>query len=57
VQAGARSLAAIVSELNAAGVLIDDLGVVRPSLDDVFLNLTGHAPDDAVANTKALELP
>jgi ABC-2 type transport system ATP-binding protein len=33
----------IVRDLDAAGVLLDDLGIRRPSLDDVFLTLTGHA--------------
>jgi ABC-2 type transport system ATP-binding protein len=55
VRAGARSLPAIVSELSAAGVLIDDLEVLRPSLDDVFLVLTGHAADLADAHTTGLE--
>jgi ABC-2 type transport system ATP-binding protein len=26
----------------AAGIVIEDLGLLRPSLDDVFLHLTGH---------------
>jgi ABC-2 type transport system ATP-binding protein len=29
--------------LRADGVVVRDLGVHRPSLDDVFLALTGHA--------------
>jgi hypothetical protein len=29
--------------MSAAGVLMDDLGILRPSLDDVFLTLTGHS--------------
>jgi ABC-2 type transport system ATP-binding protein len=56
VKAGARSLAVIVSELTSANVLIDDLGVVRPTLDDVFMNLTGHQSDDVDTATKGLEL-
>jgi ABC-2 type transport system ATP-binding protein len=44
---GARSISAIAAALSAAGVLIDDLGMVRPSLDDVFLTLTGHRTDPA----------
>jgi ABC-2 type transport system ATP-binding protein len=43
---GARRLADIVRELDAAGVSIDDLGVRRPTLDDVFLTLTGHAAEE-----------
>jgi ABC-2 type transport system ATP-binding protein len=30
-------------DLDAAGVLLDDLAIRRPSLDDVFLTLTGRS--------------
>jgi ABC-2 type transport system ATP-binding protein len=43
VTSGARRMPDIVRDLDAAGVLLDDLGIRRPSLDDVFLTLTGHA--------------
>ena len=51
VASGARQLAAIVRDLDRAGVLIDDLAVRHPSLDDVFLTLTGRAtgPGDGAA--------
>jgi ABC-2 type transport system ATP-binding protein len=57
VASGARPLAAVVRDLDAAGVELDDLGLRRPTLDDVFLALTGHAaqpneagqPDDRYA--------
>ena len=42
VAGGAGKLAAIIRDLDAAGVAISDIGVRRPSLDDVFLALTGH---------------
>ena len=38
-----------VRRLDEVGVGVDDLGLRRPTLDDVFLSLTGHAaeaPDD-----------
>ncbi|HWX44253.1 MAG TPA: ATP-binding cassette domain-containing protein [Solirubrobacteraceae bacterium] len=38
----ARGLADVVRELDAAGVELDDLSLRRPTLDDVFLTLTGH---------------
>ena len=38
--------------IDAAGVLLDDLGIRRPSLDDVFLTLTGRAADNAAENQK-----
>jgi ABC-2 type transport system ATP-binding protein len=35
-----------VRRLDAAGVRIDDIAIQRPTLDDVFLALTGHAAAD-----------
>ena len=35
-----------VRRLDDAGVAVDDLGLRRPTLDDVFLALTGHARRD-----------
>jgi len=32
--------------LDAAGIAVDDVGLRRPTLDDVFLTLTGHEADD-----------
>jgi ABC-2 type transport system ATP-binding protein len=45
------TIAAAVQRLNDAGVGIDDIAMRRPTLDDVFLTLTGHAAeeDDEVA--------
>jgi len=43
---GARLLADVVRDLDKAGVGLDDLALRRPTLDDVFLTLTGHAVDD-----------
>ncbi len=31
--------------LNEAGIGIDDVAMHRPSLDDVFLTLTGHGAE------------
>jgi ABC-2 type transport system ATP-binding protein len=44
---GARQLPDVVVDLNRAGILLDDLAIVRPSLDDVFLTITGHATTTA----------
>jgi oleandomycin transport system ATP-binding protein len=38
-------LAEVVRRLDAAGVAVADLALRRPSLDDVFLCLTGHTTD------------
>lgn len=43
VEGGWRPLAAVVRDLDNAGVELDDLGIKRPTLDDVFLALTGRA--------------
>jgi ABC-2 type transport system ATP-binding protein len=42
---GARQLPAVVRDLDAAGVRLDDLNLRRPTLDDVFLTLTGHVAE------------
>jgi len=42
------ALAEAVRRLDAVGVAADDLAVVSPTLNDVFLRLTGHGaePDE-----------
>jgi ABC-2 type transport system ATP-binding protein len=40
------TIAAAVQRLNDAGVGIDDISMRRPTLDDVFLTLTGHAAEE-----------
>jgi ABC-2 type transport system ATP-binding protein len=35
-----------VRRLDEAGVGVDDIGLARPTLDDVFLTLTGHAAEE-----------
>jgi ABC-2 type transport system ATP-binding protein len=40
------TIVAAVGALSAAGVGVDDLTLRRPTLDDVFLSLTGHAAED-----------
>jgi ABC-2 type transport system ATP-binding protein len=51
---GSEVLVEAVRCLDAAGIATTGLGVRRPSLDDVFLSLTGHgAEDDAVTNGAA----
>ena len=39
---GVGALTRIAARLDDAGIDLDDIGLQRPSLDDVFLNLTGH---------------
>ncbi|WP_406725829.1 ATP-binding cassette domain-containing protein [Streptomyces sp. GD-15H] len=54
VTGGAKLLAEVIRELDVRGIEIDDIGLRRPTLDDVFLSLTGHAAeaDDDGENTK-----
>src|SRR5262245_28585287 len=43
---GAGTLMKVVRDLDEAGIAIDDIALRRPTLDDVFLSLTGHASAD-----------
>ena len=45
-------LASAIRDLDAAGVQVDDIGLRRPTLDDVFLALTGHAAEGAAATER-----
>lgn len=48
VPADSSGLVAAVRQLDAAGIAVTDLALRRPTLDDVFLSLTGstaHGPD------------
>ena len=47
--AGPASLVAAVRTLDAAGITPTDIGLRRPTLDDVFIALTGHATTPAEA--------
>ena len=42
---GAQTLMAAARRLEESGIELEDLAVHRPSLDDVFLSLTGHAAE------------
>jgi ABC-2 type transport system ATP-binding protein len=46
VSGGAQTLVESVRALDDAGIAIADITLRRPSLDDVFLALTGHGTDD-----------
>ena len=43
---GSQALVESVRALDALGVHTEGLGLRRPSLDDVFLSLTGHGADE-----------
>jgi ABC-2 type transport system ATP-binding protein len=51
--AGPATLTAALRRLDEARVVVDDIGIRRPSLDDVFLSLTGHHPAGIAAPATA----
>ena len=57
VREGASILAEVVRRLDAAGLEISDLALGRPSLDDVFLALTGHVAEAAGEDGEETEPP
>src|SRR6478735_2620335 len=52
-RAGASVLVQVVRDLDEAGIAIDDIGLRRPTVDDVFVSLTGHAAIEAAADDEA----
>jgi len=58
VRGGAGVLTEALRRLDAAGVVILDVALRRPTLDDVFLTLTGHAAEEESdkANEPSVEL-
>ncbi len=52
---GETALVQVLRDLDEAGIKIDDIGLRRPTLDDVFLALTGHGAEtaDTAAETAA----
>ena len=51
--AGAGALVQVVRDLDEAGIHIDDIALRRPTLDDVFLSLTGHAAEEETLPAEA----
>ncbi len=49
VDGGAAVLMTALRELDAAAITVQDVGLRRPTLDDVFLTLTGHSAEEAEA--------
>jgi ABC-2 type transport system ATP-binding protein len=50
--AGAGALVQVVRDFDEAGIHIDDIALRRPTLDDVFLALTGHAAEEGELTTE-----
>jgi ABC-2 type transport system ATP-binding protein len=49
---GAQTLVEIVRDFDEASFKIDDIALRRPTLDDVFLSLTGHVAEEESENGK-----
>jgi len=47
ITGGAPVLTRALRALDSAGIEISDVGLRRPTLDDVFLSLTGHAAEES----------
>jgi ABC-2 type transport system ATP-binding protein len=50
VRGGAGALVEALRALDQAGIVVLDVGLRRPTLDDVFLSLTGHAAEAATSD-------
>jgi ABC-2 type transport system ATP-binding protein len=50
--AGAQTLLTVARGLEEASVTPDDIGLRKPTLDDVFLSITGHAADSTETEPK-----
>jgi len=53
VDNGPAALAAIMAATATAGIALHDAGMRRPTLDDVFLQLTGHMADETDETTES----
>lgn len=53
VSDGPAALAAIMAATATAGIALHDAGMRRPTLDDVFLQLTGHMADETDETTES----
>lgn len=57
VEAGPAALQRVLADLGEAGIELHDAGMRRPTLDDVFLRLTGHAATDDDADPRGTAEP
>jgi ABC-2 type transport system ATP-binding protein len=56
VNSGAAALADVVRALDAADIAIDDIALRRPTLDEVFLRLTGREANDSPDESSETEV-
>ncbi len=50
---GSQTLLAVVRRLDERGITVHDIALHKPTLDDVFLTLTGRGAAEAEAETEA----
>ncbi|HVR80325.1 MAG TPA: ATP-binding cassette domain-containing protein [Acidimicrobiia bacterium] len=50
ISGGATTLTQALRDLDARGIVVQDVGLRRPTLDDVFLTLTGHVAEAPESN-------
>jgi ABC-2 type transport system ATP-binding protein len=55
VERAGRAVPGLLRDLDSAGVVLDSIEVLRPTLDDVFLTLTGRSLRDAETDTDPTE--
>ncbi|MDT0202363.1 ATP-binding cassette domain-containing protein [Nocardioides sp. AE5] len=55
VQRAGRAVPGLLRDLDSNGVFLDSIEVLRPTLDDVFLTLTGRSLRDAEAAAEATD--
>ena len=53
VSGGAKVLTVALREFDERGIEVSDVGLRRPTLDDVFLTLTGHAAGNGTTESNA----
>ncbi len=54
---GLSDMTRVAAVFEGTGIVLDDLGLQRPSLDDVFLHLTGHAAEEESGPNSSLDEP
>ena len=55
VQRAGREVPGLLRELDSAAIRLDSIEVIKPTLDDVFLTMTGRSLRDAEAATERPE--
>ncbi len=53
VSGGSKAIIEAVRRLDEANIVVDDIALRRPTLDDVFLSLTGHIAEEEKEEVKA----